>query len=75
MVNKKSQKSTCRVILNVPIELDKAFRELADNGGIAKSQLIIYAMSFYRDYKSTLTMLPSLIDAINKSENQGKSKK
>lgn len=64
-----------RVVLNVPMDLDNAFHDLAEKRGIAKSQMIMFAMSFYRDYNKTLDMLPSIVDAINKSDKQSKSKK
>lgn len=74
-MEKSKKLTTRRVLLNVPIDLDNSFHDLAKERGIAKSSLIMYAMSFYRDYNTTLTMLPSLIDAINKSNNSNKSSK
>lgn len=61
--NKKSKKNnTQRVILNVPKEIDVEFKELAQKRGIAKSQMIIYAMSWYLENNRTMEMMPKIIN-------------
>lgn len=78
MVNKEHQKikkeNTCRTIVNVPIDLDEKFRELALKRGIAKSQMILFAMSWYLDYSNSIDLMPKILEAIKNSENTLKSK-
>lgn len=61
---KKMKENTTRVILNVPNELDKQFKDLAVKRGITKSSMIIYAMSWFLDYNRSLDIMPKLIDVI-----------
>ena len=78
MINKEHQKikkeNTCRTIVNVPIDLDEKFRELALKRGIAKSQMILFAMSWYLDYSNSIDLMPKILEAIKNSENTLKSK-
>ena len=78
MVNKEHQKikkeNTCRTIVNVPIDLDEKFRDLAIKRGIAKSQMILFAMSWYLDYSNSIDLMPKILEAIKNSENTLKSK-
>jgi len=61
--NEKNKKSnTQRVILNVPKEIDVEFKELARKRGIARSQLIIYVMSWYLENYRTMEMMPKIIN-------------
>lgn len=62
--DKKMKENTTRVILNVPNDLDNQFKELATKRGIAKSSMIIYAMSWFLDYNRSLDIMPKLIDVI-----------
>lgn len=62
--DKKMKENTTRVILNVPNDLDNQFKELASKRGIAKSSMIIYAMSWFLDYNRSLDIMPKLIDVI-----------
>ena len=62
--DKKIKENTTRVILNVPNDLDNQFKELATKRGIAKSSMIIYAMSWFLDYNRSLDIMPKLIDVI-----------
>lgn len=79
MLNKEHQKikkdNTRRVILNVPLELDDTFKELSLKRGIAKSQMILYAMSWFSDYKQSLDLMPILIKSLKNTEDTLKSKK
>ena len=56
MKNKENERikkeNTCRTIVNVPIDMDNKFRELAVKRGIAKSQMILFAMGWYLDYSN-----------------------
>ena len=61
-------------IVNVPIDLDEKFRELALKRGIAKSQMILFAMSWYLDYSNSIDLMPKILEAIKNSENTLKSK-
>lgn len=78
MINKEHEKikkdNTRRVILNVPLELDDTFKELSLKRGIAKSQMILYAMSWFSDYNQSLALMPKILEAMKNSENILKSK-
>lgn len=76
MKNKENEKimkqNTCRTIINIPIDLDQAFREMAVKRGIAKSQMIVFAMSWYLDYNKSLDLMPKLIETLKNAENFSK---
>lgn len=73
MKNKENEKTmkenTCRTIVNVPIDLDNKFRELAVKRGIAKSQMILFAMSWYLDYSNSMDLMPKMIEALRGIED------
>lgn len=73
MENKENEKTmkenTCRTIVNVPIDLDNKFRELAVKRGIAKSQMILFAMSWYLDYSNSMDLMPKMIEALRGIED------
>jgi len=69
------KKNTCRTIINVPIDLDQAFREMAIKRGIAKSQMVVFAMSWYLDYNKSLDLMPKMIEALKSAEDIAKSEK
>ena len=79
MKNKENEKimkqNTCRTIVNIPNDLDQAFREMAVKRGIAKSQMIVFAMSWYLDYNKSLDLMPKMIDALKNAEDVAKSEK
>lgn len=64
-----SRKKTdyCRTGINIPIDLDLKYRELAKKRGIPKAQMILFAMSWYLDYSNSLDVLPALLDTINQA--------
>lgn len=66
---KKMKDNTTRVILNVPNELDVQFKDLAVKRGIAKSSMIIYAMSWFLDYNKSLDLMPKLIETLKNVDN------
>lgn len=84
MVNKENEKirkeNTTRVILNLPNEIDSQYKEIALKTGMAKSQAIIFALSWYLDYKESMNILPKMLEALknipqvdnNKSDNMNK---
>lgn len=78
MINKEHQKimkqNTCKTIVNVPINLDEKFRDLAIKRGIAKSQMILFAMSWYLDYSNSIDLMPKILEAMKNSEDTLKSK-
>lgn len=78
MVNKEHQKikkdNTCRTIVNVPLDMDNKFRELALKRGIAKSQMILFAMGWYLDYSNSIDLMPKILEAMKNSEDTLKSK-
>ena len=78
MVNKEHQKikkdNTCRTIVNVPLDMDNKFRELALKRGIAKSQMILFAMGWYLDYSNSIDLMPKILEAMKNSKDTLKSK-
>lgn len=79
MKNKENEKimkqNTCRTIVNIPIELDQAFREMAVKRGISKSAMIVFAMSWYLDYNKSLDLMPKMIEALKSAEDLAKRNK
>ena len=76
MKNKENEKikkeNTCRTVVNVPIDMDNKFRELAVKRGIAKSQMILFAMGWYLDYSNSLDLLPKMIEVLKNSDDISK---
>lgn len=76
MKNKENEKimkqNTCRTIVNIPNDLDQAFRELAVKRGISKSAMIVFAMSWYLDYNKSLDLMPKMIEALKSAEDLSK---
>lgn len=62
------KKNTVRVILNVPEDLNNTFTELAKKRGLLKSNMIIYAMSWYVDYNKSMDMMPKLINLVSNKD-------
>lgn len=79
MKNKENEKimkqNTCRTIVNIPNDLDQAYREMAVKRGISKSAMIVFAMSWYLDYNKSLDLMPKMIDALKNAEDIAKSEK
>lgn len=79
MINKEHQKikkeNTNRTIINVPISLDEKFRDLAIKRGIAKSQMILFAMSWYLDYSNSMDLIPKMLEFLNNIDDSSKSEK
>lgn len=79
MINKEHQKikkeNTCRTIVNVPIDLDEKFRDLSIKRGIAKSQMILFAMSWYLDYSNSMDLMPKMLEVLKNIDDSSKSKK
>ena len=57
-------KNTVRVILNVPVELNDSFVDLARKRGLTKSNMIIYCMSWFLDYSKSIDLMPKMIDVL-----------
>ena len=78
MKNKENEKimkqNTCRTIVNIPNDLDQAYREMAVKRGISKSAMIVFAMSWYLDYNKSLDLMPKLIEYLKSAEDIAKSK-
>lgn len=79
MKNKENEKikkeNTCRTIVNVPIDMDNKFRDLAVKRGIAKSQMILFAMGWYLDYSNSMDLMPKMIEALRSAEELSKQDK
>lgn len=79
MKNKENEKikkeNTCRTIINVPIDMDNKFRELAVKRGIAKSQMILFAMGWYLDYSNSIDLLPKIFEVLKGAEDLAKKDK
>ena len=77
MKNKENEKimkqNTCRTIVNIPNDLDQAYREMAVKRGISKSAMIVFAMSWYLDYNKSLDLMPKLIESLKSAEDIAKS--
>ena len=76
MKNKENEKimkqNTCRTNVNIPNNLDQAFREMAVKRGISKSAMIVFAMSWYLDYNKSLDLMPKMIEALKSAEDLAK---
>lgn len=76
MKNKENEKimkqNTCRTIVNIPNDLDQAFREMAVKRGISKSAMIVFSMSWYLDYNKSLDLMPKMIEALKSAEDLAK---
>lgn len=70
--NEKENKNTVRVILNVPEDLNNTFVELSEKRGLTKSNMIIYAMSWFLDYNKSLDLMPKMIEALKSAEDLAK---
>lgn len=73
--NEKENKNTVRVILNVPEDLNNTFVELSKKRGLTKSNMIIYAMSWFLDYNKSLDLMPKMIEALKSAEDLAKKDK
>lgn len=66
--NKENEKimkeNTTKVILNVPNDIAEKFKDLAIKRGIPRSSMIIYAMSWYLDYNTSLDLMPKMIEVL-----------
>ena len=73
MKNKENEKimkqNTCRTIVNIPNNLDLAFREMAVKRGISKSAMIVFAMSWYLDYSKSLDVMPKLLEVLKTAQD------
>ena len=70
-MKRKNVVEKIRVVLNIPKELDDYVREEAKRRGIAKTHMIIFALSWYRDYNRSMDLMPQLIDKLDvKDKNQ-----
>lgn len=76
MKNKENEKimkqNTCRTIVNIPNDLDQAFREMAVKRGISKSAMIVFSMSWYLDYNKSLDLMPKMIEVLKSAEDLAK---
>lgn len=72
MINKDNKEimknNTTRVVLNVPNDIDEKFKNLAVKRGIAKSQMILFAMSWYLENNKTMELMPKLLDFLNNKD-------
>lgn len=62
------KENSTKVILNVPNDIAEKFKDLAIKRGIPRSSMIIYAMSWYLDYNTSLDLMPKMIDALKSVE-------
>lgn len=72
MISEETKKSikenTTKVIMNVPNELDDAYKILARRRGITKTSMIMYAMSWFLDYNKSLDLVPKMLQTLNNSQ-------
>lgn len=57
------------------IDMDNKFRELAAKRGIAKSQMILFAMGWYLDYSKSMDLMPKMLEALRNAEEITKQDK
>lgn len=73
MKNKDNEKimkqNSCRTIINIPVDLDNKFRDMALKRGISKSSMIVFAMSWYLDYNKSLDLMPKMIEVLKSAED------
>lgn len=62
------KENSTKVILNVPNDIAEKFKDLAIKRGITRSSMIIYAMSWYLDYNTSLDLMPKMIDVLKSAE-------
>lgn len=60
-------KNCCRTVINIPNEMDQYFRELATKRGISKTHMVLYAMSWFKDYNESMDLMPKMIDVLKNS--------
>lgn len=65
---KSIKENTTKVIMNVPNELDEAYRILARRRGITKTSMIMYAMSWFLDYNKSLDLVPKMLETLKPSD-------
>ena len=65
---KSIKENTTKVIMNVPNELDEAYRILARRRGITKTSMIMYAMSWFLDYNKSLDLVPKMLESLRPSD-------
>ena len=65
---KSIKENTTKVIMNVPNELDEAYKILARRRGITKTSMIMYAMSWFLDYNKSLDLIPKMLQTLNNSQ-------
>lgn len=65
---KNIKENTTKVILNVPNNLNEAYKIMALRRGITKTSMIIYAMSWFLDYNKSIDLIPKMLQSLNKSD-------
>lgn len=64
-MEKEKSNSTVRVILNVPDDLNETFVKLSEKRGLKKSQMMIFALSWFVDYNKSMDMMPKMVDFLS----------
>ena len=64
------KENTTKVILNVPNELESAYKILSRRRGIPKTSMIMYAMSWFLDYNKSLDIVPKMLQSLNNSQKE-----
>ena len=60
-----------KIAINLPCELNKKYKEMANTLGVPKTYLIITALNQYLDTKEAISILSKYIEKTEKAEKEG----
>ena len=66
------KKKYYKLVMNIPCEINKKYKEMADSLGVPKTYLIITALLQYLDSKEAISILSKFIEKEGQEENQVK---
>lgn len=49
------------VIIQIPLDIENKYKEMAEKQGLPKSHMYLVALNFYLEYKDAMNSLPSLV--------------
>lgn len=74
MNEKKSSKGITKILVSFPNDTVDRISELAKENGMTRSSMINYALKWYLDYKSSMDMMPMLLDLVKMEPEKLKKK-
>lgn len=60
------------VIIQIPMEMENKYVEMAEKQGLPKSHMYLIALNFYLEYKDAMNSLPSLVLALKEESDKRK---